>query len=169
MKVRPGVAVPDEALAVRDPGGLGVAGRGGPARVGHRHDQVRVGRVLHRQLDAHPAAGLVERPALEVRVRAGEVDELEDAERRCRLREADRAGLLAGLEDHDLARLDLADVLGADDVEAGRLRRQDPGVAGLVRGLRVAPQAARRVDRRGDVRDPPDARGAGSRAGRGRR
>ena len=49
-------------------------------------------------------------------------------------------GALAGLEDDDLAGLDVADVLGADDVEAGRLGREAPAGRRVV----VAPQARRR-------------------------
>jgi hypothetical protein len=85
--------------------------------------------MLAGELHPHPPPDLVEVAALHVRVRPGEVDELEDAQRRVGRRVADRAGLAARLEDHHLARFDVADVLGADDVEGGRLGRQEPGVA----------------------------------------
>jgi len=71
----------------------------------------------------------------------GEVDELEHAEGRRGFGEPDRARGPARLEHDDLARLDVADVLGADDVEAGGLGGQDP--ARRLVGGRVAPQAGR--------------------------
>ena len=133
----PGVAVAVHPLAVREPGCLGEAGRRRGAGVGDGHHQVGVDRVLHRQLHPHLATGLVQVAALHVRVGAGEVDELEDAQRRGRLGEADRARRLARLEDDHLARLDVADVLGADDVEGRRLRREAPAGVGVV----AVPQA----------------------------
>ena len=56
----------------------------------------------------------------------------------CGLGVPDRARRPTRLEDDDLARLDVADVLGADDVETGRLGREDPAGPGVL----VAPQAA---------------------------
>ena len=133
----PGVPVAVHPLAVRQAGRLGEAGRGGGAGVGDGHHQVGIDRVLHRQLHAHLATGLVQVAALHVRVRPGEVDELEDAQRGRRVGETDRARRLARLEDDHLAGLDVADVLGADDVEGRRLRREAPAGLGVV----AVPQA----------------------------
>ena len=147
------------------PGRLGEAGRGRRAGVRDGHHEVGVDRVLRRQLDPHLAARLVQVAALHVRVGPGEVDQLEDAQRRRRLGEPDRARRLARLEDDDLAGLDVADVLGADDVERGRLRREAPAGRGIV--VR-SPQAVVRAADRGP-RQPARARAAGSRTGRARR
>ena len=65
----------------------------------------------------------VQRLAAHHAVGPGEVDELEDAEGRARALELDALAAQAVLAvgDDDLARLDLAHEVGADDVEAGRL------------------------------------------------
>ncbi len=94
--------------------------------------------MLDGELHPHPAPDFVQVATLHVRVRPGEVDELEDAQRRARLREAHGPRRAPRLEDHDLARLDVPDVLGADDVEPGGLRGQAPACAAVL----VAPQAA---------------------------
>ncbi len=77
---------------------------------------------------AHRLPGLLDRATTENRVGAGEVDELEHAE----ARRGDRERLLeAGavlVDDDHLARLDLTDELGADDVQRRRLRGDDPPV-----------------------------------------
>ena len=100
--------------------------------------------MLARELHPHPPPDLVEVAALHVRVGPGEVDELEDAQRGARrARSGSDARLAPRLEDDDLAGLDVADVLGADDVEARGLRREDP----------AAPCRRRRpTGRRRDVR-----------------
>ena len=103
----------------------------------------------------------------------GEVDQLEDAQGAAsRRRIPDRARRPAGLEDDDLARLDVADELGADDVERrssrsrgpSRRDRRRPPVATTARGRErsaTSPAASRPAAGRG--------RAAGSRTGRGRR
>ena len=62
------VAVLHEALAVGDAGRFGISLSGGVARVGNRDDQIGVGRRLAGQEAAHPAAGLVNAPAVEARI-----------------------------------------------------------------------------------------------------
>ena len=86
--------------------------------------------MLAGELHAHPSPDLVQVAALHVRVRPREVDELEHAQRRVGRGEADRPRLPTLLEDDDLAGLDVTDVLRADDVEAGRLGREAPAIAG---------------------------------------
>ena len=81
----PDVAVLDQALAERDAAALRVADcAAGRAGVGDADDDVGVGRGLVGQPLAHPAADVVQGLALHRGVGAGEVDELEDAERRRR-------------------------------------------------------------------------------------
>ena len=105
---------------------------------GTRHDhrlpgrEVVVGRerrLVGQQL-AHALAGGVHRLAVEAAVGPGEVDELEQAQLGVDPlggEGAQRAGA-GGVDDHHLARVELADEVGAHDVEGGRLRRQHPPV-----------------------------------------
>ena len=139
----PGVPVAVHPLAVRQAGLLGEPGRRGRPGIRDGHHEVGVDRVLEGQLHAHLATGLVQVATLHVRIGPGEVDQLEDAQRGRRVGEPDRARRLARLEDHHLARLDVAHVLRADDVEGRRLGRQAPARGGVV----VAPQAVTAVAR----------------------
>jgi hypothetical protein len=84
------------------------------------------------ELHPHPAPDLVEIAALHVRVGPGEVDQLEDTQGRAGFGEADGPRHPACLEDHDLARLDVPDILGADDIEPSRLRREAPAGASIL-------------------------------------
>ena len=106
---------------------LAVADRGRGAAVGDRADEVGLDRGLAGELDADAAAGLVDRLAADHAVGAGEVDLLEDAEARLRRLEREEALDALGGGDHHLAGLDLADELGADDVEGAGLRGEHPG------------------------------------------
>ena len=83
------VAVLDQALAERDSGRAGEADRRGRARVGDRQDEIGVDRRLCSEPLAHSNARAVHLDVLEVRVGAGQVEELEDAERAV-LRRLDR-------------------------------------------------------------------------------
>ena len=118
------VAVLDQAVVLREPGGARVAARGGVAGVGHRDHEVGLDRRLAREDLAHPPA---RRPAatwpLEPRVGAREVDVLEDAERaRARPSTTWRVSSPRSVERDHLARLDVAQELGADDVERAATR-----------------------------------------------
>src|SRR5947208_242049 len=64
----PNVATLDEPLPEGDSGGFREADGGREAGIRHRDHQVRVDRVLGRQLVAHPSPHLVQRPAVEVAV-----------------------------------------------------------------------------------------------------
>ena len=146
MNVRPGVAVAVHALAVRQAARLGVAGRRRGAGVGHGHDEVGVDRVLEGELLAHPPADLVQVAALHVRVGPGEVDELEHAQRRVRPRRSGRErGGRPGSRTTISPGLDVAHELGADDVEAGRLRREAPAAARRPASTQAAVVAGRRA------------------------
>src|SRR5829696_2526792 len=124
-----------------------------PSRDGHDH--VRLDAVLHRELDPHLPAGLVQIPALHVRVGAREVDQLEHAEGRVRLGVRDRDRLAARLEHDDLAGLDVAHVLGADDVQGGRLRREDPAAGPVIPQPRGAVRRGRHRQPAEDERAEP--------------
>ena len=122
MKVRPDVVVPDQAVLQLDPRRLGEAERHRVGAVGHGEDHLGVGgRVLPRQAAPRFAADPVHRLAEHVAVGPGEVDQLEDAA-------ADRLGAerlqvvdLAVGDPDELARLELAEERGADQVEGAGL------------------------------------------------
>ena len=119
------VGVLHQAGAEGDAGGLGVTdGRRGAGLRGRYH-QVGLDRGLLRELAAHLHAGEVDVPAGDVGVGAGQVHVLEDTALGLRFRES--RGAQAVLVDGDeLARLDLADVGRAADVEGGGLGGDDP-------------------------------------------
>ena len=88
----------------------------GPA-VGDGADEVGFDGGFDGQFDADLAAGFVDRATTEDAVGAAEIDVLKEAETGfCRLEGPGRFDLVAFDNDH-LARLDLADELGPDDVE----------------------------------------------------
>ncbi len=104
---------------------LGVARRGGRARLGHRHHQVGVDGELAGELPPHLDACLVDAAAADRGVGAGEVDVLEHAALGVGLGEV--VGAQAVLVDHDqLAGLDLADDAGADGGQGGVLAGDHP-------------------------------------------
>ena len=140
------VAVLDQAVVARQARRLRVAGGGGVARVGHRDHHVGVDRRLAPEDLAHLAARDLGAVALEDRVRAGEVDVLEDAERLAR-RVDDLARLDPALGDRDhLAGLDLAQQLGADDVERAALGGDAVAVADPAERQRPQPGAVAEGD-----------------------
>ena len=78
--------------------------------------------------------------AVELAVRPGEVDELEDAQTGIEALGGEdelRTHLLA-VDDHHLACLELTDERGPDHVEGGGLRGQDPALLELVGGLQAS-------------------------------
>ena len=85
---------------------------------------VGLGRRLARQLRAHALPDVVDVAAADDGVGPGEVDVLEDAGPRGPAREGAVALDALGGDGDDLAVLDLAHELGADDVERAGLRRQ---------------------------------------------
>ncbi len=77
---------------------------------------------------AHPLTGAVDFLAVEAAVRSGEVDEFENTELRvdtAGFKRAQRPAAI-GVDDHHLARVELAYEMGADDVEGRRLRGKHP-------------------------------------------
>ena len=90
---------------------------------------VGVGRRLARELHAHLLANVVDVAAADDGVGPREVDVLEDARPRRSLREGTVALDAVGGDGDDLAVLDLAHELGADDVERAGLRGEHIGAA----------------------------------------
>ena len=110
------------------PDAQGEALGGGHARLGDAHHHVGVDGRLLGQLLAHAHPGLVDVLAVERGVGAGEVHELEQAQPGVDLAggEGPHRAVAGGVDDDHLAGLELADELGADEVERRRLRRQHP-------------------------------------------
>ena len=120
------VAVGDDSLAVRDAAGGRVAGRGRAARVGHGHHEIGRHRGLARELGPHGLADALDVLAEDDAGGVGEIDVLKDAVGRAlgHGRETP-AGDPPVVQGHDLPRLDLADVLGAEHVQGDRLAGHD--------------------------------------------
>ncbi len=117
-------------------------------RIGHRHHHVRRNGTLPRELDADPLARLVHPAPVEHAVRTREIDILEHAEpSRLRAERLD-APHPRIVDDHDLARIDVAHELRVHDVERARLARQHPRAG-------AASRLARRADPPQDQRPHP--------------
>ena len=101
----------------------------GGAAVCDADDQVCVRGCLLREALAHPHARAMHLDASDLRVGPREVHVLEDAERAPRGGDGLRGVQTLGVDPDDLARLHVADDLGADEVERARLGRDRPVVA----------------------------------------
>ena len=128
-KGAPDIMVADDAELERQPRLLRVAECRRHARIGNRHDDVGVDMAFSGELAADALARLVDAGAFDDAVGAGEIDVLEDAEPAVAAVERHQAFDPAGADDDDLAGLDVAHEIGADDVERAGLRGEDPGVA----------------------------------------
>ncbi len=120
--------IANQAHAEWDFGFEGVANGRGDAGIGHGDDDVGVDGMLPREEAAEHFAAFVHRAAENNAVGAGEIDMLENAllERLFR-REVD--GLDTGFGDaHHFAGLDLADVLGIEEIEGAGFGSDEPGV-----------------------------------------
>ena len=113
------VPVLDQSLAVRDATRPGIALRSRHARLRHPHDQVGLHRSLGGQHLAHANPGVVDAPAVQDSVRAGEVDELEEAELRVHhvVIEGPHRPATCLVDHHDLAGIQFADHVGADHIQ----------------------------------------------------
>src|SRR5499426_2878736 len=126
-KGAPDVMVPHQRESEFQPRLRGVADGRRDAGIGHRHDDVGVRRAFPRQLFAHPVTALVDAPAEDYRIRAREIDMLEDAMRYpLRLERVERMQA-ARIDYDDLSGFDVADVARADQVEGACLRREYRG------------------------------------------
>src|ERR1700690_1223611 len=105
------IMVANDAEFERPSGFPGVAERGRHAGVRHRHHHVDLDMAFARELRAEGLADLVDRSSADDRIRAREIDVLEDARPR-RLRRKRLVALRAALVKHDdLAWLDVAEIL----------------------------------------------------------
>src|SRR6516162_4991749 len=122
------IMVADNTELEGEPGFLGVTDCRRHPRIGDRDDNIRIDRSLAGELPPDALARLVDAPAFYDAVGAGEVDVLEDAETGVAVVERPQTLHATPVDDDDLSRLDIADELGADDVERAGLRGEDPGV-----------------------------------------
>ena len=143
----PDVSVFDQAGAVWNAGLGGVTDGGRRARLRNRYDQVGLDRVLAGEgtADRHPRG--VHVAAGDCGVRSRQIDVFEQAA--LGLGHAEAARAQAVLVDGDqLAGLDLANDARADDVQRGRLARDDPAPLQPAEDQRAhAVDVARRVQR----------------------
>src|SRR6266571_331882 len=137
----PDVVVAHQAELEGDARLLGETEPGVHARVRHRHDHVRLDRLLLRQLPPEALADLVHAPPEHLRVGAREVDVFEDALRHRLRRERMVRADPRRADHHHLARLDVADERGVDQVEGARLRAEDVRLPET--SQRQRPEAAR--------------------------
>ncbi len=149
------VAVLDERLVVRDPGGLREADRRGRSAVGDADHEIRLGRCLLREPLAHAHARTVHLDAADTRVGACEVDVLEDAQSVASGRHGLGRVQPLLVDPDDLARPHVADDVGTDEIEGARLGGDDPVLADLAERQRAKPERVterdeRPVDERGD-------------------
>ncbi len=99
------------------------------ARVRNRHDDIGRRRLFRGQPAAELGPDLVDALAEHIRVGPREIHVLEDAVGRRRRRERVVRLLAVGSDDEHLARLDVADPLGVDQIERAGLRTDDVRVA----------------------------------------
>ena len=123
------VMVADDAELERQIAGRGIADGRRHAAVGHRDDEIGRRRRFARQFSADALARLIHGRSFDEAVRPGEVDVLEDAEPLRRPRKGADAGHAGAVEHHHLAGFDIAQEVGADDVEGTGFRGQDMALA----------------------------------------
>ena len=136
----------------------------GIAAVGHRDHQVRLGRMLDRQLPPHPQPRLVQEAPADDAVRPRQVDELEDAQPLAARRSPRRSipGREAWTPSSSIVRispgLHVAHERGAHGVERDALRGHRPAGRAPLRG-RAAGRAPAGGSRSGPAPPPPRAGG----------
>ena len=138
------IAILDEALAKGNAALVRITLRGRQAGVGHANDQVGLDGLLVCQLTTHVVAAGVDALAVHDGVGTGKVDLLKDTVGGLFSRRYALLGHQAlGADTQDLAGTDVADVLGAHDIECAGLGGNDPAAS--------AGDTGGGVDRRGAV------------------
>ena len=142
----PDIVIADDAELVGDAGFLRVADRRRHAGIGDRDDHVGGGGRLARELRAGRLAHVVDAAAADDRIRPREIDVFEDAGPR-RHRQERLVRMRAVLvEDQNLAVVDVAHILGADDVERAGLGREDRAAVELAQHQRPNAERVARAD-----------------------
>src|SRR4029077_20218925 len=111
------IMIADDAKLEGQPRFLSITDRRRHARIRDWDDDVRIDRAFAGEFLPDALACLVDALALDDAVGAREVDVLEDAEPAVGPVEGQQAFDPASADDDDLSRRDIADELGADDVE----------------------------------------------------
>ena len=100
------------------------------AGLGNGDYDIRLDRCFCGESPAHPLSGTVHVLPVQVAVRSGEIDELEDAEARVHLCERMQAPDAARVDHNHLPGLDLPNEGCTHQIESGRLRGEDPAPFG---------------------------------------
>ena len=129
--------VADESRIVRNAKLLGEPKGRVDAGVRYRDDHVGLYRMEACQFAAHVHAHLADGRAAQTAVGACKVDVLKDAEGLACGREGELGAEPALIDDHDLARLQIPDEFGADQVKGACLRGEHPGIVHLAQGERA--------------------------------
>ena len=125
------IMVADDAQLERDAALRAVAHRGGNTAIWHRHDDIGLDTALAGEFGADPLARVVDGHGLHLGVRPGEVDVFEHAEPALGGAERLDAAHTLVVYDDDLAGLDVADEMGADDIERTRFAGEHPAAGAL--------------------------------------
>ena len=124
-KRAPDVGVLRQALPVGDAGFLRITDRGRGSGFRNADHQVGVDRAFAGQPTTDLKPGAVHRPACDRAVRPRQVDVFENAALGFGIGEAGRPDTI-GVDGQKLARLDVADERGTDNVQSGGFRRHHP-------------------------------------------
>ena len=137
----PDVVVADKGGVIRNPELFGEAERGVDARVGYRDHDIGLDRVESCQFPAHIDASLADGHAAQAAVRAREIDVLKDTKGLSAFGKGKLRADPLVIDHNDLARLDIANEGGTDQVEGASLGGEDPTIIQLAE--RERPEAAR--------------------------
>ncbi len=128
------------------PEALGIADRRRHAGIRHRNHDIGVDRVLEGELRAHCLAHVIDRTAVDDGIGAGEIDIFENARPRRLRREGAKAFQAVLGNDDDLAILDVADEMGADDVEGAGFGSENVMAVELAEHQRADAERIARAD-----------------------
>ena len=142
----PDIVVADDAEFERQAALSRVADRRRNPQIGHRHDDVGVGRRLARQFRPHRLAGVVDGSTMHDRIGPGEVDVFEDAGPRRLPRQGKEALRPVGVDHDHLAVLDVADEFRADDIERAGFRAEDRAAVEFAEHQRTNAERVARAD-----------------------
>src|SRR5205814_7723343 len=140
------IMVADDTELEGEAGFGGVAEGRGHAGIGHRHDNVRFDRRFPRQFATDALARLIDAVSLDDAVRTREVDVLENAEPGRHIGKRPDAPDPAGADDDDLAGIDVAHEIGAEDVARARPGGDDPAASAPAERQRAHPQRVPQPD-----------------------
>ena len=125
----PHIMVADQPDVMAQSALLGIAYGSGVAGIGDSDDDIGGrGRRLPGQGLSEPAAHFIHVGAVNTGVRPGEIDVLEDTVGRLRSGQVGHGPQSILSDGHNFARLNLAQLLGPDEIEGAGLRGEHPGI-----------------------------------------